>query len=59
MNRKKKLNSIFNSRLKKAKAKLSTTSKPKYISKADREAQAKQQAIDEQLAVDNAAQENA
>ena len=53
MNRKKKLNSIFNSRLKRAKAKLSSSNKPKYISKADREALAKQQAIDEQSVADN------
>ena len=36
MNRKKKLNQIFNKRLKKAKAKLSPNSKEKYVAKADR-----------------------
>jgi len=36
MNRKKKLNQIFNKRLKKAKAKLNPNSKDKYVSKADR-----------------------
>ncbi|MBL4631701.1 MAG: DUF2986 domain-containing protein [Paraglaciecola sp.] len=37
MNRRKKVNQILKSRVKKAKAKLSTKNKPKYISKADRE----------------------
>ena len=37
MNRKKKLNQIFNKRLKKAKAKLNPNTKEKYVSKADRE----------------------
>ena len=37
MNRKKKLNQIFNKRLKKAKAKLNPQSKEKYVAKADRE----------------------
>ncbi|MBL4828436.1 MAG: DUF2986 domain-containing protein [Aliivibrio sp.] len=37
MNRKKKMNSILNKRLKKANAKLHTSNKPKYISKAERE----------------------
>jgi len=36
MNRKKKIHAIFKKRLKKAKAKLSPSSKPKYISKAER-----------------------
>jgi len=36
MNRKKKLNQIFNKRLKRAKAKLNPNSKEKYVSKADR-----------------------
>jgi hypothetical protein len=37
MNRKKKLNCALNAKLKKMNAKLSTKSKPKYISKAERE----------------------
>jgi hypothetical protein len=37
MNRRKKSNQILKSRAKKANAKLSSKSKPKYISKADRE----------------------
>ena len=37
MNRRKKGNQILKARLKKANAKLSSKSKPKYISKADRE----------------------
>lgn len=36
MNRRKKSIQIVKSRIKKAKAKLSTNKKPKYISKADR-----------------------
>jgi len=38
MNRKKKLNQIFNKRLKKAKAKLNPNQKDRYVSKAEREA---------------------
>ncbi len=37
MNRKKKLNDALNKKLKKMNAKLRVTSKPKYISKAERE----------------------
>lgn len=37
MNRKKKLNSILNKRMKKIKAKLAPDGKEKYISKAERE----------------------
>lgn len=37
MNRKKKLNSILKKKQKQKNAKLSTKSKPKYISKAERE----------------------
>ncbi len=37
MNRRKKGNQILKARAKKANAKLSSKSKPKYISKADRE----------------------
>lgn len=40
MNRRKKGNQILKARAKKANAKLSSKSKPKYISKADREAPA-------------------
>lgn len=40
MNRKKKLNDAFNKKLKKMNAKLRVVNKPKYISKADREAMA-------------------
>lgn len=36
MNRKKKMNSMLNKRMKKANAKLHSSNKPKYISKADR-----------------------
>lgn len=36
MNRKKKINSILKSKLKKANAKLQKSNKPKYISKAER-----------------------
>jgi|TARA_B110000240_G_C13491417_1_gene449766 hypothetical protein len=37
MNRRKKSNQVLKARAKKANAKLSSKSKPKYISKADRE----------------------
>jgi hypothetical protein len=36
MNRKKKIHAIFKKRLKKTKAKLNISNKPKYISKAER-----------------------
>jgi len=45
MNRKKKLNSILNKRMKKIKAKLAPDGKEKYISKAER---AKLNTLDEQ-----------
>jgi len=52
MNRKKKIESLFKKRLKRAKAKLDTRPKNKrYISKADR---AKAEADDEQVITDNA-----
>jgi DUF2986 family protein len=47
MNRKKKVNQILKKRLKQANAKLQTSNKPRYISKADRakmELEAAQQA---------------
>jgi len=37
MNRKKKLNDVYNKKLKKLNSKLKVSSKPKYISKADRQ----------------------
>lgn len=37
MNRKKKINQVLKSKLKKANAKLQKSNKPKYISKAERE----------------------
>ena len=37
MNRKKKINAALKNKLKKANAKLHTSNKPKYISKAERE----------------------
>ncbi len=37
MNRKKKINSILKKKLKKTNAKLHTSNKPKYISKAERD----------------------
>lgn len=36
MNRKKKINSILKKKVKKANAKLHTSNKPKYVSKAER-----------------------
>jgi hypothetical protein len=50
MNRKKKLNSILNKRMKKIKAKLAPDSKEKYVSKAER---AKLTALDEQQSNEN------
>lgn len=50
MNRKKKINSILKKRLKQQNAKLHKSSKPKYISKAERarmEEEAQTQASDE------------
>ena len=49
MNRRKKGNQILKARLKKAKAKLSTKNKPKYISKADREIVVTELAEDESV----------
>ncbi|GAA0815772.1 DUF2986 domain-containing protein [Colwellia sp. D2M02] len=40
MNRKKKINSILKKKMKKINAKLHSSNKPKYISKAEREKQA-------------------
>ncbi|KMT64218.1 DUF2986 domain-containing protein [Catenovulum maritimum] len=50
MNRKKKIQQIHQKRLKKAKAKLHTPNKPKYISKADR---AKMEAEEAETLVEN------
>ncbi len=46
MNRRKKGNQILKARAKKANAKLSSKSKPKYISKADRETEAIEPTVD-------------
>ncbi|MEW5008448.1 MAG: DUF2986 domain-containing protein [Cycloclasticus sp.] len=43
MNRQKKIQNLFSKRLKKAKAKLNPSSKPKYVSKAERAALALEQ----------------
>ena len=56
MNRKDKLQKIYNKRLKRARAKLNTASKPRYISKADR---AKAETETENSAVESNAQEDA
>jgi hypothetical protein len=50
MNRKKKLNSILNKRMKKIKAKMAPTSKEKYVSKAER---AKLVELDEEQSNEN------
>ncbi len=52
MNRRKKSIQIVKARLKKANAKLATTNKPKYISKADREKLALAEAADAAEAAD-------
>ncbi len=50
MNRKKKINETLKKRQKKANAKLHTSNKPRYVSKAEREklAQAEQESKDSQ-----------
>jgi hypothetical protein len=50
MNRKKKLNKILNSRIKKMNAKKSPSSKPKYVSKAER---AKLEALENEQQTEN------
>ena len=52
MNRKDKLQKIYNKRLKRARAKLKTSSKPRYISKADR-AKAEAEAENSEVASDS------
>ena len=47
MNRKKKLNKILNSRIKKMNAKKAPSNKVKYVSKAEREKLALQQQIEQ------------
>jgi len=62
MNRKDKLQKIYNKRLKRARAKLNTASKPRYISKADRakaEAEVKVEAEIENSEVGSDTQEDA
>lgn len=48
MNRKKKMNSILKKKVKKMNAKLHTSNKPKYVSKADRAKLAEEEAEQEQ-----------
>lgn len=57
MNRKKKINSILKSKLKKQNAKLHKSNKPRYISKAEREKNEADQAI-EQSDVDTPVTQN-
>ena len=62
MNRKRKINAIFNKRLKKMNAKKHSSTKPKYVSKAERaklELEAAQQAEQsvEELSVDTQSEE--
>jgi len=54
MNRKKKINSILKKKVKKMNAKLHTSNKPKYVSKAERAKLAQQE---EQTLLDNEPQE--
>ncbi|ANU38105.1 DUF2986 domain-containing protein [Vibrio scophthalmi] len=51
MNRKKKINQIYKNRMKKQNAKLHTSNKPRYISKADRAKMEAEEAASEVLAV--------
>ncbi|ELV8624926.1 DUF2986 domain-containing protein [Vibrio cidicii] len=46
MNRKKKINQIYNARMKKQNAKLHKSNKPRYISKADRAKMEAEQALE-------------
>jgi len=48
MNRKKKMNSILKKKVKKMNAKLHTSNKPKYVSKADRAKLAEEETEQEQ-----------
>ncbi|OEF27618.1 DUF2986 domain-containing protein [Vibrio rumoiensis] len=60
MNRKKKINSILKKRLKQQNAKLHSSNKPKYISKAERarmEEEQAQQALEAPKTDESAAQE--
>ncbi|MCY9803724.1 DUF2986 domain-containing protein [Vibrio scophthalmi] len=50
MNRKKKINQIYKNRMKKQNAKLHTSNKPRYISKADRAKMEAEEAASEVLA---------
>ena len=50
MNRKKKINDTLKKKLKKANAKLHTSNKPRYISKAERAKLEEQEAIESQEA---------
>ncbi len=52
MNRKKKINSVLKSKLKKANAKLQKSNKPRYISKAER-AQLEEKQAAEQISTDD------
>ena len=48
MNRKKKINQIYNARMKKQNAKLHKSNKPRYISKADRAKMEAERALEAQ-----------
>lgn len=50
MNRKKKINSVLKSKLKKANAKLHPSNKPKYVSKAQRALLAEKEAAENKVA---------
>ncbi|NQZ21722.1 MAG: DUF2986 domain-containing protein [Colwellia sp.] len=52
MNRKKKINSVLKSKLKKANAKLQKSNKPRYVSKAERALLEEKQAA-EQISTDD------
>lgn len=57
MNRKKKINQVLKSKVKKMNAKQQKSNKPKYVSKAERAAIAEQEA--EQVIVDEAVENSA
>ncbi|MDO7085641.1 DUF2986 domain-containing protein [Pseudocolwellia sp. AS88] len=57
MNRKKKINQVLKSKVKKMNAKLQKSNKPKYVSKAERERIALEEAAQQNLNVEAGSQE--
>ncbi|PMH41378.1 DUF2986 domain-containing protein [Vibrio sp. 10N.286.49.B3] len=59
MNRKKKINAIFKKRMKKKTAKLHTSNKPRYISKAERAKMEAEEAANVEVTTDAATESEA